>query len=136
MNTTKQLKSSRSSIGKNSGSTETTPKTPKHLAVVPESANSFSKVRILGKTYTIGQLPESVGDNEFGQANYLRQSIHYNERLAIDEMKDTIIHEMVHCIDHAVCTNLTEAQVHALSSGFYALLRDNPEFFTWVINDV
>lgn len=102
-----------------------------------ESANYFEgSVRVFGKTYSISKLSDSVGDNEFGQANYLTQTIAYNPRLGHDEVRDTLLHEILHCVDHAIQTNLSESQVHALASGVYALIKDNPQFFEWVVSDV
>jgi chlorite dismutase len=80
-------------------------------------------------------MPEHAADGEFGECNYAFQLIQYNGKLALDERKDTIIHEMVHCIDHALQTEMSERQVHAISSGIYSVLKDNPDFFRWVIAD-
>ena len=131
----KQPMNSQISTGMRSKKTETTPSTPKHLTAKLECVNSSNTVRILGKTYKIETLPDSVADGEFGSCNYALQSIAYNTRLNIDEMKDTILHEMVHCLDHGMQTELTERQVHALSTGFYSLLKDNPDFFIWILGE-
>lgn len=95
----------------------------------------FDPLRILGKTYKISVMPDHTPDEEFGACSYAYQLIEYNGKLALDERKDTIIHEMVHCLDHALQTKMSEEQVHAISSGFYAIIKDNPDFFRWVVAD-
>lgn len=95
----------------------------------------LSKLRILGKTYFIQPLPEHIHDGEFGACNYAFQLIEFNPKLADDELKDTIIHEMIHCLDHGMQTEMSERQVHAISTGLYSLLKDNKEFFEWVMED-
>ena len=92
-------------------------------------------VRILGKYYRVEAMPEHTMDGEFGSCNYAYQLIEYNAKLAIDECKDTILHEMVHALDHGMQLGLKEEQVHAIATGFYSLIKDNKEFFEWVISD-
>ena len=92
-------------------------------------------VRILGKYYKIEPLPEHAIDGEFGACNYAFQLIEFNQKLALDEQKDTILHEMIHVLDHGMQLGLKEEQVHAIATGVYALIKDNKEFFEWVISD-
>jgi hypothetical protein len=113
---------------------ETTPSTSKLCHAVPAFVKS-SNVRVLGKTYKIQPLPDHAPDGEFGACNYAFQLIEYNSKLGTDELKDTILHEMVHCLDHGMQLKMSEEQVHAISTGFYSLIKDNKEFFEWVISD-
>ncbi len=92
-------------------------------------------VRILGKHYKVEPMPEHTMDGEFGACNYAFQLIEYNSKLAVDECKDTILHEMVHALDHGMQLKLTEEQVHAVATGFYSIIKDNKEFFEWVMSD-
>jgi hypothetical protein len=92
-------------------------------------------VRILGKHYKIEPMNSHAQDGEFGACNYAYQLLEYNQKLCIDELKDTILHEMVHVLDHGMQLQLKEEQVHAVATGLYAIIKDNPEFFQWVLSD-
>lgn len=94
--------------------------------------NNFS-VKILGKTYQVRPLADNTRNEAFGTASYGDQLIQFNSMLQLEEKQDTILHEMIHCLDHIMQTNLEERQVHALASGIYAMIRDNPHFFLWLL---
>ena len=102
---------------------------------VPPKVTVLPSVRILGKTYKVQPLPEHTMDGEFGACNYAYQLIEYNQKLAPDELKDTLLHEMVHIIDHGMQLGFKEEQVHAVATGLYAIIKDNKEFFQWVLSD-
>jgi len=102
---------------------------------VQPKVSLLPNVRVLGKTYKIQSLPEHVMDGEFGACNYAYQLIKYNQKLAPDELKDTLLHEMVHVLDYGMQLGLKEKQVHTIATGVYSLMKDNKEFFEWVMSD-
>lgn len=48
--------------------------------------------------------------------------------------KDTVLHEVIHAIDHATQLDLTERQVYVLAGQLLDTLRRNPEFTKWLVN--
>lgn len=86
-------------------------------------------IRILGKTYSVS-LDEDMSN--YGECNYKKQTITYSPRQHDDQLKDTLLHEIIHAVDHAVHLELSEKQVHALAGGLYAVLKDNPELSKWL----
>jgi hypothetical protein len=84
-------------------------------------------VRILGKTWTVRvQSSEGLSMSVTGQVDYLEQRITLLEQHP-EQVQDTLLHECIHALDHTLLIQLTEGQVHALTGGLMALLRDNPE---------
>ena len=94
-------------------------------------------VRIVGKDYTLipageGQLyPVKLGAHVSD-----RQEIVYSLEQHADQLRDTILHECLHGIDYAMQTRLKERQIHALATGLYAFLSENPHLVRWIIGDV
>ena len=90
-------------------------------------SNLPETVRILGKTWTVGmQSAEGLTPLAAGQADYLTQRITVLEQHP-EQVHDTLLHECIHALDHTLHIQLTEGQVHTLTGGLMALLRDNPE---------
>ena len=85
------------------------------------------KIRIIGKTYTVEEAPESPLENRcFGRFKAAEGQIILQAGMCDDQVRDTLIHEALHGIDYAMSLDLEEPQVHALAAGVCALFRDNP----------
>ncbi|GEM88173.1 hypothetical protein [Meiothermus granaticius] len=85
-------------------------------------------LEILGKTWTVEILPESRlnARREVGEIVYTHTSIAVEDGQSEEQAIDTLLHEAIHAIDYTMAIGLEERQVHALSSGLYALLKQNP----------
>lgn len=93
---------------------------------------NFESIKIIGKNYSVKEDPELLHDGKFGFSNSRTQSITYSPGQAHDQVRDTVIHEIIHAIDFGVHLELKEEQVHALAAGLYATLNDNPELTKWL----
>ncbi|MCP5099415.1 MAG: hypothetical protein GY943_28000, partial [Chloroflexi bacterium] len=50
------------------------------------------------------------------------------------QMRDTLLHEVIHSLDETLSLDLTEQQVHALAGGLYGLFKDNPKLTKWLLD--
>lgn len=86
------------------------------------------KLIILGKTYTIEEVPlKQLKAN--GICDFSCQTIKVATPLLPDEAKDVILHEVIHAVDHLLDLELTERQVQVLATGLMAVFAANPDFY-------
>ena len=98
--------------------------------------NAPTKLRIIGKTFQIKTFepnPLANGLQGFHDSNL--QVITLQTGNGFDDARDTLLHEVIHAIDYGIQVNLEERQVHALASGLYAVMRDNPDFVAWLMEN-
>lgn len=91
-------------------------------------------IRILGKTYEVVKKGSEVWDEDkFGQCDDAGQKIYLRGGLGGDMERDTLLHEILHAIDFHEKAGLKERQVETMAAGFYAVLRENPDFAKYLI---
>ena len=94
-----------------------------------------TKVRVLGRIFKI----KSLKDDEHLDADGImindEQLIGVREKEVLSYMQDTLLHETIHAIDETLFLKMTERQVSNLASVLYAVLKDNPEFTKWILQD-
>lgn len=84
-------------------------------------------VKILGKRYRIVR---HVIEGEDGKY-YWGRTTHSNKLIEVrsdhddDVQSETLLHEVVHCIDASLGLGLTEKQVSGLAGGLFAVVVDN-----------
>ena len=83
-----------------------------------------ASLRILGKTWIVEKAPEDFTDS--GSCNRDFQKIIVCTSQPEDNVKDTLLHEVLHAVDYCMATKLTEDQVAALATGLLAVFLDNP----------
>lgn len=87
-----------------------------------------STVRIAGLDFAVAiETSEDFTDEMFGQIDHRRRLIRLSDRVTPEQHRATLLHEILHGVDTACDTELTEHQVSALSRGLFAVLRDNPD---------
>jgi hypothetical protein len=78
-------------------------------------------------------------DDEWTDADGLMQldsqDILVREKTALGYMQDTLLHETIHAIDETLVTGMTEQQVSNIASVLLAVLKDNPEFTKWILQN-
>lgn len=85
------------------------------------------KLKILGKTYQIQYVPQDDLPSDYGECNNESQIIKVRTDLHTESQADVLLHEVFHAIDFATNSKMTERQIHALATGFLAVLLDNKE---------
>ena len=96
----------------------------------------MKSVRIAGIDYSVDLVDPSqmVTGGGIGEADFNKQAIRINNTVTEQTKQIAIIHEIVHMIDHAYGTKLTEEQVVIFSHGLVQFLKDNPTYFNGVTN--
>jgi len=87
-------------------------------------------IRILGKTYTVQFVDRKDLPNDYGECNDEQQLIKIRTDISDENKKDVLLHEVIHAIDFAMSTELTERQVHAIATGLLAVFLDNSDFWS------
>lgn len=84
------------------------------------------QVVVMGKPYTVGPLSDDCGD--YGRCRSVTQEIHVNMGQAPHQMRDTLLHEVLHAVSNELHLELEERQVHVLANALLDTLRRNPKF--------
>ncbi|MCI0529407.1 MAG: SprT-like domain-containing protein, partial [Nitrospira sp.] len=72
---------------------------------------------IQGKPYTITELPAVSLSDDFGRCNSRELSIQIARNQAPAQLRDTLLHEVIHALSFELHLDLEERQVHVLASG-------------------
>lgn len=92
-----------------------------------------SSVRIIGKTYKVLYASgKPLDDDNLGELDHDKQRIHVRTGQPLEQEQDTLLHEVVHGIDHEMNLNMSEKQVRGLATGMLAVLKDNPRLLTYL----
>lgn len=92
----------------------------------------IASVRVIGKTYTVRLVNKSPLDKDSGECDERSQTITVNEDQTEEAMQDTLLHEVIHAIDHTLDAGMEERQVRLLATGLIAVFRDNPDLAEYV----
>jgi hypothetical protein len=87
-------------------------------------------IDIIGREYEVLYKDELAGD--VGQCDYEKLQIHIKTGQQPFLEADTILHEIIHAIDDAMQTKMSERQVHCTATGIMALLKNNQEFLEYL----
>lgn len=83
-------------------------------------------VRILGKTFHLQYVTaEPLAADEMGECDPDSQLITVREAQSLQSEQDTVLHECIHALEHALALKLRHDDVVRLTTGLHALLRDN-----------
>jgi len=84
----------------------------------------MESVRIFGKNYLIDRVDKFEDAGQVGAADS-DGIISIKKNTNYDFEQETLLHEIIHCIDEAIGSGLTEQQVTAISSGLFCVYREN-----------
>jgi hypothetical protein len=93
------------------------------------------QVKILGKTFKVVSLKENEYEDADGIMKLDEQLIGIRDKPAQEYMADTLLHEAIHAIDETLVLKMTERQVSNVASVLLQVLKDNPEFARWILQD-
>jgi hypothetical protein len=87
------------------------------------------KLRILGHPITVSSVEPSLkGMDNMGECESFKGTITIRGDLEESVYTATLLHEILHLIDHYLELKLSEEQVTGLGEGLFSTLRDNPQF--------
>ncbi len=97
--------------------------------VIPKECN------IVGKRWRIKWLRRVKlgGESVSGACYYDKCLIKVCTKQDPQQMRDTLLHEVIHGLEETLSLDLTEQQVHALAGGLYGLFKDNPKLTRWLL---
>ena len=87
-------------------------------------------VDILGKTYVVQSVVREEGD--YGETWADECRIEIWAKPCEMQQRDTLLHEVLHGIDHELNCKLSEAQIRRMATGLLQVLRHNPEFVAFL----
>ena len=94
---------------------------------------NIKSVRVLGKPFTIRLVDKTgVSEDNLGACAEDEQEISVRKNLPLETEQDTILHEVLHAIDHSMDTKCSEKQIAGLATGLLSVLKDNPEFLKYL----
>jgi hypothetical protein len=92
------------------------------------------RLRILGKTWGLVPIEDApLQGNNRGECNFTECRIRFKTDGSPDDVRDTVLHEVIHALDYTMQLGLKERQVHALAAGVLAVLRDNRRLNEWLV---
>jgi hypothetical protein len=89
-------------------------------------------VRIFGRNYRFTYPTLEGGMSSLGLTHYEEALINIREGQLPLEEADTVLHELLHVIDHTAELELTEKQVTVLAHGIMGMFQDNPELAEYI----
>lgn len=88
--------------------------------MIPETLN------VLGKRYAVQLVQRESGD--YGECFVDKCRIEVADYQCEDQQRDTLLHEVMHAVDHEMHCSMSEPQIRRMATGLLAVLRHNPEF--------
>lgn len=77
-------------------------------------------MQILGKTYDVYFVDDSTLLGNLGSANREKGVIKINVDISAEQIKDSIIHEVLHILDMELKLGLSEENICRLAAGLYS----------------
>ena len=94
-------------------------------------------LRVLGKTYwvTVIDQPEIAidGPRVYGVTDNKQQNINLAKEQGFDQLRETLIHELIHVWEGSFKITIKHEDVYSLSVFLYAVLKDNPRLVNWLM---
>lgn len=93
--------------------------------MIPESLD------ILGKRYAVVMIERESGD--YGECISDQCRIEVATYQCEDQRRDTLLHEILHAVDHEMHCAMSEPQTRRMATGLLAVLRQNPELAAFLL---
>jgi hypothetical protein len=84
----------------------------------------LKSVYVMGKNYKI--IP-TTHITELGLTEFAKCEITIATEADPQQVKDSVLHEIIHAIDLELKLDMEERQVHCMATALLALFKDNPE---------
>lgn len=93
-------------------------------------------VRIFGRDFQVNFKPAEHMVDDLGTTHANDSKIDIRMGQSPLEERDTVLHEVIHAIDHTMEIGLKEKQVVVLAHGLIGVFQDNPEFAKYIIEQI
>lgn len=94
----------------------------------------FKTIRVMGKRVRMNW-DATLPDKDWGEYDPNTATISVAPMVAIDEKKETVLHEILHAIETMSGNSIPETYIRALSVGLFAVLRDNKTVTQWILEE-
>lgn len=102
----------------------------------PKNYNKMpGTVRVLGRIFKIVEMKDGEDEDADGLCKIAEQELHVRPQPGLGYCQDTLLHETIHAIDETLVLRMTERQVSNVASILLAVLKDNPEYTKWILQD-
>ena len=92
-----------------------------------------ASVKVIGKTYSITYTNgRPLDDGNLGEMDPDKQTLTVKKGQPLEQEQDTVLHEVMHAIDHELGLSLSEKHVKGMATGLLAVMKDNPRFVTYL----
>lgn len=93
------------------------------------------RVKILGKRYKVMIVPQVDEEGSDGESSASSQTLSVKDdpSYSFEYVREVVLHEAIHGVDHQMHLGLSEEHVEGLGVGVLALLRENPAFVRWLM---
>jgi hypothetical protein len=92
-----------------------------------------NRVDILGKSYRVDLIERESGD--YGECFSDQCRIEVATYQCEAQKRDTLLHEVLHAVDHEMNCRMSEAQIRRMATGLLAVFRHNPAFVASLTED-
>jgi hypothetical protein len=91
-------------------------------------------IRVLGVDLLVREGTKEEMRDEAGILYPMQGMILYDEDQGDDELRDTILHELIHFVEYKLGFKLKHELIQILAAVFAAILSDNEELTEWAKN--
>jgi len=91
-------------------------------------------IKVIGRRYRVEfvRTGGALQEDERGECDTDGQLISVLEGQPLEGEQDTVLHEVIHAIEHAMGLDLKEEEVEKLTTGLIAVIKDNPSFLRYL----
>ena len=98
-------------------------------------------IKINGMRWTVALLDRiemfrKTDEKLFGQCCPSENEVRIRSDVPPDRTRSVLWHEIFHAIEMDAGYDFAEEQVRAMSHGLFVVLRDNPQFVEWLLEEV
>jgi acetaldehyde dehydrogenase (acetylating) len=86
---------------------------------------------LLGKAWVITQKKDN---KNYGTCQHGKCIINVNPSQPPQQMRDTVLHEVIHALEHEVQLKMSERQVTLLATVLLAAMRQNPKLSAFLLS--
>lgn len=97
----------------------------------------FESVKVGPFIYTIDTPKEELcfEPRYQGRTSHINSQIMVAVNLSLLQFQDTLLHEIIHCMNEVTQNSMSEKQVGRLSTILLQVIKDNPEIFKYFMED-
>lgn len=93
-------------------------------------------IKAVGRSYQVHVEESKDFTGELnGEVNVDKQVIRIASGQGFEGERETLLHEVIHIVEKLFAVDLEEEQVKVLSNALFNVLRDNPKFVSYLLEE-